>query len=799
MSDLPASPPQGEIPPEIRRRRFLFTNLVILGVFLLSLVFLVYSYPSLLAPAPTPTFFPTGTRFPTLTPSPTRPTSTITPTPTITKTSRPTFTPTITPSPSRTLTPTTTLTPPGPPTITAAQPLPTNALYSLHDWDAQDADELILRMEDVPNLLSEKARGEDNSGYYQAFSFPLNALREALLRFPDAPQAAAWKTRLAYDLALTSHPSAGEVYADLIVTALNQGDVTLENLPAWFKQLEPRLELDVLDLDPPEGYTSASLVEIRGPGSIFIRLVEKPGAYQGEALADYFNFSNPPDMQVILSDLTSPDGSGPENLALYDAHSPASLSAPAPRVFDLSGFPALELPFLPGAKDFPLGIDSRLYWAVQHPSGGKNDLVFRSTVFPSCPVTVERTYAWNGTAFEAGQPRFIPQPNLPTLNTCPTLVDHAAASWGPAGAAAVLEAILPNWPPEHDLEGNPYPDDARDEFRFRAGLYQALGGSFDRARETMQSLVDSPTIADSRWIQPAKSFSEAYQKPEDLYRACVGAAECDADLAIAALLDGLPASELPNAPEWFSRLGIAARSSGFFDFDGDGINERWFMVRNRPLEKLSLWILAAFKDTLDAVPLGTLDVDKPAFAYVDEEARPPVVSVDGQYGIQMVRDPLDGTPYVSRAEIPPLFPNRYQNALQAAEAKLWAGADLRDVRRDLITIQTVPGLVCRGTWSCDPYYYLLGLVNELIGDERAAVDAYLELWRNYSRSPYTTMARLKLAGGARPGTPTITPLATLTSTLRPTFTPILGTPGIPTPTEEVPYPYPSPYPEPPYP
>jgi hypothetical protein len=98
-----------------------------------------------------------------------------------------------------------------------------------------------------------------------------------------------------------------------------------------------------------------------------------------------------------------------------------------------------------------------------------------------------------------------------------------------------------------------------------------------------------------------------------------------------------------------------------------------------------------------------------------------------------------------------------------------------------------PGLLCKPTWSCDEYYYLLGLASELAGDEVSAVQAYQRLWLDYSKSPYTTMARLKLQITDTPFTPvtpsttpspTLSPMATQTTT---TLT-VTGTSGTPTAT-----------------
>jgi hypothetical protein len=104
-------------------------------------------------------------------------------------------------------------------------------------------------------------------------------------------------------------------------------------------------------------------------------------------------------------------------------------------------------------------------------------------------------------------------------------------------------------------------------------------------------------------------------------------------------------------------------------------------------------------------------------------------------------------------------------------------------------LQEIPGLLCKATWSCDEYYYLLGLASELANDEISAADAYQFLWLNYSKSPFTQMARLKLiaVGGVQAPTITITltpsstPTITRTSgpsTSTPTRTPITPTPTV---------------------
>ncbi len=74
-----------------------------------------------------------------------------------------------------------------------------------------------------------------------------------------------------------------------------------------------------------------------------------------------------------------------------------------------------------------------------------------------------------------------------------------------------MEPLLPGWPPAADEEGKPYPPDAKDEWRFRLGVYSALSGNFDRATEYLRGIIEDPVNPGSSWIQPAQKFLDVYQ------------------------------------------------------------------------------------------------------------------------------------------------------------------------------------------------------------------------------------------------------------------------------------------------
>ena len=768
-----------QIPPETRRIQSLLTSLIIISILILGLVLAIAAYPTvikpILAPAtpPIPTTRPTvtGTLIPTPTPSPT-----------ITLTPRPTHTPTITPTPTESLVPTITPTPPGPPTLTPAQPAG-NDPYKLGQWTDDLANLGIELMLDYPNTLISRLRGEDNRGYYDAFYYATIAGKEGLMRFHDSPHALQWQSDLAYSYAQMGDPQAGATYADLLTQALNQGQVDLDGLAAWFQKLEPRLQLNRIELKSPSPYLSSNIIEVHGPGSAFIWLLETPTGYQSYVLDSNFDFINTPEMRLFISDLT---GDGLEDAAIFNT-APTSTSLELPRIFDLSKPPASELFFRPSETPLDPGMEYTNNWRITKTESGGSDLVLELHLFPACPITVSQTFHWDGTNFNLAGSQYEVEPAPETLSTCRYMVEHAAGIWGPEAAIQVMEQLLPNWPPAQDENGKPYPADARDEWRYRLGIYQAMLGDSEKAIQSLQELIQNPSVSSSQWVQPAKDFLAVYKKPQDLYKACIITTYCDPNQAIDYLINQLGAPQGQDPLQFLTDNGLSMRSSGYFDFDGDGVKERWFTVQHHPLEKLELWALAATKGNPRAIHIGQLEGDKPTLQFLNENEKPPVVWVDSGTFVTFGRDSDTLTPYIRRVSPDLQFPNRFRDGLEQARQALFHGADLKTVLDQLVKLQTDPGLLCQATYSCDEYFYLLGLTNELLGNERAAIDAYLRLWRDYSRSPFTTLARLKLArttaAATLAPTATVTPFPTTSLTPgTPSLTATLGTPGAPSPT-----------------
>lgn len=756
--------------------RVLLTSLVFIVLFIFTLVFLILAYPLVLAPPPTATTTPSLT--PTITPTVTQ-TPTITLTPTRTLTPRPTLTPSVTPTPSRTPTPSQTPTPTGPPTLTPAAPFGGQANYALKDWSEDLAAALVELIQDYPNTLSPSGRGEDDSNYNNAFTFAIVAQNEALLRFPESRYAAQWRWQQALNYARLGDPKAGDAFASLIEIGLNGHQTSVAELPQWIARFPLPMQATLTSLRPLRGVLAIHLLELSGRGSAFFLVAETAAAFKVYPLLIGFDFSTakapstlavePPRYQAFRADLTA---DGVEEIVIYLVNPQAVKWLALPSVFDLSSFPPQELSFDPIRSPFQIGMSYRNAWNVNTKDNGQKVLAFSARLFPTCPLDLQREYTWDGNTFQPLTTTVQLYPYADTLSYCGFLVEHATNVWGREVALQLMDTLLPLWPPKLDPSGKPYPPDAKDEWRFRRAVYLAELGEFDAAHAALEDLLSNPSITSSRWLAAAQAFRQAYRSPDDLYRACLTTTFCRAGEVLANLLEHQKTRQVSDLLSFMNRIGVIRRASGYFDLDGDGSKELWFALQHRAGEKLEVWALFPTANRFDAVPLEQVENQTPTLSYFDPNAIPPLVLLNQRQAFRVLRSPSDRRPYLESVELPRYFPDKFKEALHKLEDELFQGAEPAQIHRSLLELQQFPGLLCRATWSCDRYYYLLGLSAELSGDQNAAVAAYYRLWMDYSKSPFTTMARLKLR---QLSTPTFTPTSTPTATPSPTFAPITPT------------------------
>jgi hypothetical protein len=764
------------------------SNRTTLSIILLALlavaifIFIVFFANYLTQPAssPTQTIIPLLN---TLTPSSTASatsTSTITLTPRPTWTLRPSATVTLTPTPTSTSTATLIN------TLTPAVPNKYNTFYELKLWD-------LAAQTNTIELLNANTVLVPSADNFRALAYGEG---EANIRFPQAADAVKWRWDRAYNLARINDPAALPLYADLIKSAVESGQVQASNLPTWFQQYESRLTLVVNSFPPQPGELGRALVELRGAGSAYLWLVENPAQTNVFPLINDFNFDQPHQNGYLYTDLT---GNNIPILVIYRQTNPGSTLMIRPHFFDLSASPPTELP-VQDQVPVDFGLEPSTEVSINTDSSAGSKLEVTNIMLPACPTFASQSYQWNGSAFGPSALKYgiIPDPNQ--LAYCEVALDTASSSWGPEAAIAIATPLLELWPPDTDTLGHPYPLDAYDQLRYRLGVLQALANHPTEAIQTMNAIVDTPTIPASAWVTPAEEFLRNYQTPSDLYKACQQAQFCNLHDAFVSMLTYENFNTLSDAMTYLQNNRVVVRSSSLFDFDQDGVNERWMIILPKPAGKLEFWILAESDSGVRAVFVqNVLGNESPPYFH-QPAGTVPVIQLELQKGFLFSRLIETGEPYIAWVDVeyarPTIIRDGYNQALNA----LMDGGDPAKILNILLSLFDSPRFSgdCIAFRICEQFHYTLALTYDLTGSVGNAIDEYMWVWRNYGLSSFATLARTKMNYFPLPTytrtpfptstlipTRTVTPTRTITLTPTVSMTPtVTQTPTItPTPTE----------------
>jgi hypothetical protein len=690
-------------------------------------------------------------------PSPTN-TSTITLTPRPTWTLRPSATVSHTPTPTSTTTPTLIR------TITPAKPAKFNDRYELKPWDLREQSKTIELLR-ANTILSPSEK---------TFTILAYAEGEAFLRFPDALEAIQWRWDRAYNLIRIRDPLAMTIYADLIRSAVNSGQVRAGDLSVWFNQYEKRLKLQTTTFPPQPGELGRVLIEITAEGSAFLWLVENPVEMNVYSLINDIDCDQPHENTIIYDDLT---GDNIPDLVIYRRISPDITQLLTPHIFDLAISPPIELPIQDQIPtDF--GLELRTEAEIEISSAGGNFLKVSTILLPSCPTIVTQDYRWSGDIFSVSPLHYELAPMNELLAYCEIVIDAASNSWGPESAISVIKPLLDIWPPETDIQGHPYPEDAYDQLRYRLGVLYALAGQSTEAVRYLSAVVNEPIVAASSWITPAQKFLQAYIQPQDLYTACQEAQFCNLRDAIRSMVTNSGMADPAHALVYLQQNGIATLSSGIFDFDQDGQDERWVIIRPKPGAKLEFWILSQMINGVQAIFVQVFEATESLPYYHEPAGLLPVVQFELHLGFIFDRLIDTHEAYIRWVDVEYARPTIIRDEFYLAMNALFEGADPAVIRDTLIELLNSPRFIgdCIAFNLCPQFHYTLGLAYHLTHEESNAIDQYLWVWRNYDQSPYSTLARLKLnyfplptytqsAFPSRTPTVTRTPTATVTSTL----------------------------------
>jgi hypothetical protein len=750
MQDSSSKPSPYRIPVLI-----LFT---VAGLFFLGMIFTYFTRPS---SAPSETNTPV---FVTITPLPsatTSPTSTVTPTPRPTWTLRPTLTA------SSTLLPTDTATPTLVKTITPARPSNYNTFYELKPWELADQSYTIQQ-------LAANSILKPSDSAYHSLAY---AESEGILRFPEALEAVDWRWDRAYNLVHINNPLGIMYYSELIQEALMSGQVRVEDLSTWFNSNETRLDLQYSSLPPEPGELSRGLIELIGEGSAYLWLVENPAGVSIYPLLNDIDYNHPHEDSFFYSDLT---GDALPELVVYRESTPGNTLLVLPHFFDLSVLPPAELPV---QKQAPMDFNLEPQTQLEVITNTIGDILLNvdSILMPSCPAYATQDYQWNGTEFTVSPFQYSLFPVYDLRAYCEQVLDTATTSWGPEAAIVVAETMLPFWPPETDLQGQPYPPDAYDQLRYRLGVLYALADQPTDSTRIMNEIVDTPIVPESSWVTPANEFLQAYQQPEDVYSACQQAQYCNLHDALATLVSYSQAEDPSQALQYLQSHGITIHSSGLMDFDGDDQAERWMIIQPKPEAKLEYWILSRARTGIQPVFVKTIEAGDSLPFFHQPAGTQPVLQFQLHQGFTFNRLPGSLEAYIQWVDVEYARPTVIKDGYDQAVYELMSGTDPSLVLDTMLELYNSPRFKgdCVAFNICDQFHYTLALTYDLLGQQGNAIDEYLWVWRNYGNSLYATLARLKLNYYPLP-TYTRTPVPTRTTA--PTRTP---TPTTQTPTETI--------------
>jgi hypothetical protein len=200
--------------------------------------------------------------------------------------------------------------------------------------------------------------------------------------------------------------------------------------------------------------------------------------------------------------------------------------------------------------------------------------------------------------------------------------------------------------------------------------------------------------------------------------------------------------------------GISIKSNGFVNFDAKGHIEQWLVIQHPKTLNRQFWILVQGSERTYGLFVAEISTNKPELKEYYGSNTYALITSDGEILFSLEKIAFSGEPYVLTHDpiksYDPVLEADYlrsylvEKPLDDLINRLMTGDDPAKIHNLLMQLNQSESFDCKAANRCDQIQYLLGLTNELLGDEQGALDAYLQLWKEYPESFYTIMARSKL-------------------------------------------------------
>ncbi|NIS82681.1 MAG: hypothetical protein GTO14_21335 [Anaerolineales bacterium] len=637
-------------------------------------------------------------------------------------------------------------------------------LYQLVNWNPELSNQLIADLNEYLETLSDKDRGRLDVGYYLSHKYVILAEEEAIYRFPDSEFSENWRWDLAFNYALVGSKSAGEIYSDLVSHDLNSGKVQLSDLVVWLQDKEPRLQFEFTSLPPVGEYQINGVLTIGNRpiygtdpecGAYIWILKEKDRfiAYSLRSTWD-FGFINRYGLHINFIDLLR-DGNLvaiTEHIRADTFYRPSNIN-----IYDIGKVPPVMIEFDP-----PVSMVDHATWTLDNADPDQIIFsIYEPTNVISCAENIgtKWIYRFDGSKFKLYEIRTPPFSVLAEHPRCSDILIRYDLLWeiqsgNQYASAPVLELII-NYPfsDKHPYSDQLYPPDERDSLRFRIGLYSALYQDYEVTLDLMESILENPASEESRWIIPASHFLTTFRRSFDLLDTCLSAEYCFSVFGIEDIVKVIPAEHIAKAPQLMQEMGVQLFDSGVIDFNLDGTLESWILFSSEP-SFYTLWAVQNIDGSLRMIELGALKSDNPIMEIqisllheVESHLIYQIAGGEDKIEIIIWRDHPTG-------KIKSSYLDDYSTELMLKdiEADLFSGKDMQNILDRLLAIDSLP------CWSPFASYcsaeariaYLIGLFREMGGNSLQAKSIYYQIWQNYPYSPYSVMAKSKLAPLPRP-------------------------------------------------
>lgn len=626
--------------------------------------------------------------------------------------------------------------------------------YQLREWTVDQADLMIAQISThLKEIEGDYVGARGRAPYREQFLYLALAEAEALMRFPDAPQAETWRWDVCYNWAVYYYPgddtTAPELacYAKLIEDGLNSRQTNPSKLAKWFKEHEARLSFEIAAQTPPQGYTRSHIITIQDDAILW--LVEKNGKFQVTGLISDMFYYTEAFIKFQMIDLT---GDQFPELILYVSRANCCGAFSFQFIYDVSsGTPKpLTIASQYGSLSNLPG-DSYAVQITKLEHEAMPGFVFKSRygdrLSTRCDLREYDKYYWNKDQFEWVETWYGIEP--PDQYHDKDLCQFAINTPVNQNELNVIANTI-------------YGPASRQVISFRLGEYYAQRGNYDKAYHFFSDVATAAPSDEfnAKWIDAAKTLLEHYKNADDFYLACAKVIQCDLRSIVQQAIEKIQPALFPTVSEVLKAIGVQVKDSGILDFDDDGSPEQWLVIQHPDQSEREFWVLVKNNKKIDALFVTDIPSDTPVINEFVSFNQPSTIELEtpsGKILFSLHRLNLSGQTNILRAHTPynaddeneqiavqnDTVKAMWSKAVDDAATAMLTGTDPATVKEILLKLKQSRNLDCK-IYSCDQLYYFLGLANELTGDQPSAIDVYLQLWKDYPDSIYTIMARSKL-------------------------------------------------------